>query len=81
MSREEGRALAGRYRLLERIDAGGAGEAWVARDEGLGRDVAVKLLGAEADPAFRARFTDEARRAAVVSARGLARIAQRLDLG
>ncbi len=65
--REPGRALAGRYRLIERIDAGGAGEVWRARDEVLDRDVAVKLLGAEADPAFRERFTDEARRAAVVS--------------
>ena len=26
------RVLAGRYRMLERIDAGGAGEVWRARD-------------------------------------------------
>jgi serine/threonine-protein kinase len=65
--REHGRLLAERYRLLERIDEGGAGEVWHARDERLGRDVAVKLLGAEADPAFRERFTDEARRAATIS--------------
>jgi predicted Ser/Thr protein kinase len=60
------RVLAGRYRLLERIDAGGAGEVWRARDERLGRDVAVKILGASADEAFRERFADEARRAASV---------------
>ena len=60
------RVLAGRYRLLERIDAGGAGEVWRARDERLGRDVAVKILGADADEAFRERFADEARRAASV---------------
>lgn len=65
--REEGRVLAERYRLLERIDEGGAGEVWLARDERLGRDVAVKLLGARADPAFRERFTDEARRAAGIA--------------
>lgn len=65
--REAGRLLGGRYRLVERIDEGGAGEVWRARDERLGRDVAVKLLGIEADDAFRERFTDEARRAAVVS--------------
>lgn len=65
--REEGRVLAERYRLLERIDEGGAGEVWLARDERLGRDVAVKLLGAQADPAFRERFTDEARRAAGIA--------------
>src|SRR2546425_10365447 len=62
----EGRVLAHRYRLLERIDEGGAGEVWRARDEKLDRDVAIKLLGADADDAFRARFADEARRAAAV---------------
>jgi hypothetical protein len=62
----EGRVLADRYRLVERIDAGGAGEVWRARDERLDRDVAVKLLGADADEAFRQRFADEARRAAAV---------------
>ena len=61
------RLLAGRYTLLERIDAGGAGEVWHARDERLGRDVAVKILGADADEAFRERFADEARRAASVA--------------
>ncbi len=67
MPRAEGRLLADRYRLLERIDEGGAGEVWRARDERLGRDVAVKMLGVQADPAFRERFTDEARRAAGVA--------------
>ena len=61
------RVLAGRYRLLERIDEGGAGEVWRARDERLGREVAVKILGQDADDAFRERFADEARRAAQVS--------------
>ena len=61
------RLLADRYRLLERIDAGGAGEVWRARDERLHRDVAVKILGPSADRAFRERFADEARRAASVS--------------
>jgi len=62
-----GRLLAGRYRLVERIDRGGTAEVWRARDERLDRDVAVKVLGAEAEPAFRERFTTEARRAAAVS--------------
>ena len=61
------RLLAGRYRMTGRIDAGGAGEVWLARDERLGRDVAVKILGANADDQFRERFADEARRAASVS--------------
>jgi serine/threonine protein kinase len=64
---QAGRLLAGRYRLTERIDRGGTAEVWRARDERLDRDVAVKILGLEADPAFRERFTMEARRAAAVS--------------
>ena len=72
MTKEEaphltGRVIAGRYRLVERIDRGGTAEVWRARDERLDRDVAVKILGATADPAFRERFTTEARRAASVS--------------
>jgi len=62
-----GRLLAGRYRLVERIDRGGTAEVWRARDLRLDRDVAVKVLGAKVDPAFRERFTTEARRAAAVS--------------
>src|SRR5437773_5416590 len=58
--------LATRYRLVERIDEGGAGEVWRAREEKLDRNVAIKLLGPDADDAFRARFADEARRAAAV---------------
>jgi serine/threonine-protein kinase len=60
------RLLAKRYRLVERIDEGGAGEVWRGRDEKLDRDVAIKVLGPGADDAFRARFADEARRAAAV---------------
>jgi serine/threonine protein kinase len=43
----DGVLLAGRYRLQDRIAAGGAGEVWRAADAVLGRAVAVKLLRPE----------------------------------
>ena len=61
------RLIGGRYRLIEHIDSGGAADVWLARDERLDREVAVKLLGPKADDAFRERFTQEARRAASVT--------------
>ncbi|GAA3938786.1 serine/threonine-protein kinase [Actinomadura viridis] len=42
---EPGLRLAGRYRLVERLDGGGAGEVWHAWDQALSRPVAVKVPG------------------------------------
>ncbi|MCK1823584.1 serine/threonine protein kinase, partial [Streptomyces sp. XM83C] len=74
----DSRLVQGRYRLLERIGRGGMGEVWRARDESLGRQVAVKCLrpaGPQHDPAFarvvRERFRREARVAAGLQHRGV----------
>jgi hypothetical protein len=68
--------LAGRYRLTDRIAAGGMGEVWRGQDELLNRTVAVKLLptGRAGDEAFLARFRAEARYAASLSHPGIARV-------
>jgi eukaryotic-like serine/threonine-protein kinase len=68
--------LAGRYRLTDRIAAGGMGEVWRAEDGLLNRAVAVKLLptGRAGDEAFLARFRAEARYAASLSHSGIARV-------
>ncbi len=72
------RLIQGRYRLLDLIGRGGMGEVWRARDESLGRHVAVKCLkplNTQADPAFtrvlRERFRREARMAAALQHRGV----------
>ncbi|MFI8857746.1 serine/threonine-protein kinase [Streptomyces prasinus] len=74
----DGRLLHDRYRLVDPIGRGGMGEVWRARDESLGREVAVKCLkpaGAQHDHAFgrvlRERFRREARVAASLQHRGI----------
>lgn len=59
-----GRCL-GPYRVVRRVGAGGMGEVYEARDERLGRRVALKLLptGWSRDPAAKTRFLREAQAA------------------
>jgi serine/threonine protein kinase len=55
--------LAGRYRIERELGKGGMGRVLVARDEKLGRRVAVKVVTAAHDPARVRRFEQEARTA------------------
>jgi len=68
--------LAGRYRLTDRIAAGGMGEVWRGIDQLLNRRVAVKLLPTvrAGDESSLARFRAEARFAASLSHSGIARV-------
>ncbi|MFI9724515.1 tetratricopeptide repeat protein [Streptomyces sp. NPDC052396] len=74
----ETRLIQGRYQLLDRIGRGGMGEVWRARDESLGRQVAVKCLkplGPRHENSYlrvlRERFRREARVAASLQHRGV----------
>ncbi|MEU4688559.1 protein kinase [Actinoplanes sp. NPDC023714] len=60
---QPGELLGDRYRLDDRLAAGGMGEVWRATDTVLGRPVAVKTLlaGYAGDSGFRTRFQHEAR--------------------
>ncbi|MGP3967766.1 protein kinase domain-containing protein [Streptomyces sp. 6N223] len=74
----QGTLIHGRYQLLDLIGRGGMGEVWRARDEALGRSVAVKCLkplGSRHEESFlrvlRERFRREARVAAGLQHRGV----------
>jgi Tol biopolymer transport system component len=61
--------LVGHYRVLEKIGEGGMGEVFRARDERLGRDVALKLIrpSSSTNPDHVRRFDQEARAAAALN--------------
>jgi len=64
----------GPYRILSPIGAGGMGEVWRARDERIGRDVAVKVLPESFNQEAVKRFEQEARAAGSLSHPGLVTI-------
>src|SRR5262245_50038621 len=72
----KGQRVAGRYLLETEIGAGGMGVVWRARDERLSRDVAVKLLAANAvgNDAARARLVREARAAGRLQHEGIVHV-------
>src|SRR4029079_4997588 len=57
------------YYIVEKIGVGGMGDVYRARDERLGRDVAVKVLPAEfvTDPERKKRFIQEAKAASALN--------------
>lgn len=76
MKPAEGVILGGRYRLVRQIAVGGMGEVWVAHDDALARDIAVKVLREEfaGDPGFLERFRTEARNSASLSHPNIAQL-------
>ncbi|MFD1373609.1 serine/threonine-protein kinase [Actinoplanes sichuanensis] len=72
----EGLLLGGRYRLVAPVGVGGMAVVWQARDEVLGRAVAVKLLAPAhtGDARSRERIRREARAAAALSHPNIAQV-------
>jgi serine/threonine protein kinase len=71
-----GITLGGRFQLTTRIEIGGMGEVWKAKDLILGRIVAIKVLKEEytGDPGFLQRFRAEARHTALLNHVGIANV-------
>jgi hypothetical protein len=66
-----GRLVLGRYRLERKLGAGGFGVVWLAFDEKLEREVAVKIIQADGDDPVTVRAAREARVAARLNHPGI----------
>jgi serine/threonine protein kinase len=75
-----GDRLGARFRLIDKVGEGGMGVVWLARDERLECDVALKVLHAAllGDEHSAARLRNEARAAAKIAHPGICRV---LDVG
>mgnify|MGYP000358605367 CR=1 FL=1 len=73
---EKGRILADRYELKELIGQGGMADVYLAYDDILKREVAVKILRSSltGDPIYITRFHREARAAAALCHRNIVEI-------
>ena len=65
--RSDGTRLAERYTVLRRLGAGGMATVFLAEDDRLGRDVAIKRLHTDAPEASLRRFRREARLGAALN--------------
>ncbi len=63
----QGAVLADRYRVIRRIGAGGMATVFLAKDERLGREVAIKRLNTDAPEESLTRFKREARLGATLN--------------
>jgi len=77
-----GLMLAGKYLLSRQIGIGGMGQVWVARNESMGADVAVKVLLPERAASKDAleRFRREANATAQLTHRGIIRVFDVVEL-
>ncbi len=66
----------GGCRIIEKIGSGGMGEVYLAEQESLGREVALKVIRVDMadDPDFKARFDREAKTLADLNADGIVKI-------